>query len=297
MNDHPYMPLYFGDLLKQTLYWSGEERALLILLWAAQWWNGPLPTDLAALARAIQYDEGTFLALWNGRICSLFVDTPAGLIHQELETRRRYVERVSGTRRAAGKASGKARRTRDRRGDLSPDSGDVSEQPALVVLEQNGEQDDRTEPPTNRGARARTPIQSNPIQSRPSPEPSISGTPPVEPHSAASSLPFEPDPPPAATATTRENGRGKSAPRRRRMPPDHPTEHLRDWSRENTPRVNFDAELAMLRDHEFHDAHSDWDAVVRNWLRRAAKQTSRGGGGEDEHLTRFERHKRRLYGA
>jgi uncharacterized protein YdaU (DUF1376 family) len=29
-------------------------------------------------------------------------------------------------------------------------------------------------------------------------------------------------------------------------------------------------QLAMMRDHEFRDAHSDWDAVARNWLRRAA---------------------------
>ena len=31
-------------------------------------------------------------------------------------------------------------------------------------------------------------------------------------------------------------------------------------------------ELAKIRDHEFRDARSDWDAVTRNWLRRAAPQ-------------------------
>lgn len=78
------------------------------------------------------------------------------------------------------------------------------------------------------------------------------------------------------------------------MPANHPTEPLRTWAEQNTPRVNFDAEIALLRDHEFRDPHTDWDAVVRNWLRRAEKQPARGG---EEHLTRFERHKRRLYGA
>jgi len=31
-----------------------------------------------------------------------------------------------------------------------------------------------------------------------------------------------------------------------------------------------DRELAKIRDHQFRDAHTDWDAVTRNWLRRAA---------------------------
>lgn len=78
------------------------------------------------------------------------------------------------------------------------------------------------------------------------------------------------------------------------MPADHPTEPLRSWAEEHTPNVNFDAEIAQLRDHEFRDPHTDWDAVVRNWLRRAEKETSRRG---NDQLTRFERHKRRLYGA
>lgn len=78
------------------------------------------------------------------------------------------------------------------------------------------------------------------------------------------------------------------------MPAEHPTEPLRAWAREHTPNVDFDAEIAQLRDHEFRDPHSDWDAVVRNWLRRAAKERTRASGGE--RLTRFEQHKRRLYG-
>lgn len=32
-----------------------------------------------------------------------------------------------------------------------------------------------------------------------------------------------------------------------------------------------DRELSKIRDHQFRDAHTDWDAVTRNWLRRAAE--------------------------
>lgn len=290
MNDHPYMPLYFGDVLKQTLYWSGEERSLLILLLAAQWWNGALPRDLSKLASAIQYREETFRALWNGRVHTLFVDKPEGYIHEDTEVRKRAVSKMSGARRAAGKASGKARRAR---ADGRTNSEGVLEQRDDDVFEQDSEHDVQTKPPTPGGAYARTPIQSNPIQSKPDQEPQRSESRDAGADITSPSAPSGADPPPAATATARENGNGRAAPRRRRMPPDHPTEPLRAWASEHTPRVNFDAEMAMLRDHEFRDAHSDWDAVIRNWLRRAAKEKNRSG---DEQLTRFERHKRRLYG-
>jgi uncharacterized protein YdaU (DUF1376 family) len=279
MNDPPYMPLYLGDVLKQTLYWTGEERALLILLYAAQWWNGPLPLDLSKLAVALQYDDATFRALWNGRVHTLFDETPHGFVNDELEIRRQSVARMTGARRAAGKASGKARRERSDRHDDGIDDD---------VFEQNTEHGVRTNHGANGGSYVRTSIQSNPIQSNPDQQPKISESPPVDPNDTVAYSPSLADPPPAATANP-----GKTRPRRRRMPADHPTEPLREWARSNTPGVNFDSEIALLRDHEFRDPHSDWDAVVRNWLRRAAKQKPRG---TDEHLTRYERHKRRLYG-
>lgn len=286
MFDPPYMPLYFGDVLRRTLYWSGEERALLLLLSAAQWCSGPLPLDLSQLATALQFDEETFRRLWSGRVHTLFTATSAGFVDEELETRRENVARLSGARRAAGQASGKMRRAR-------------AEQTTDSLLEQKNEHGARTKARTNGRALVRTPIQSNPIQSRPDHKPQISESTSVAPDSKAASSPFEPepspdaDPPPAAAASNGTSENGKARPRRRRIPADHPVEALRDWATEHAPRVNFDTELALLRDHEFRDPHSDWDAVVRNWLRRAAKQTTRGG---DEQITRFERHKRRLYG-
>lgn len=297
MNEHPYMPLYFGDVLRKTLYWRGEERSLLILLMAAQWWNGPLPLDLSKLADAIQYNDATFRNLWDGRVHSLFTETPNGFIHTELEDLRRTVSRMSGARRAAGRASGKARRARSEPRESSTDAGSVLEQNAIGLLEQREGHDVQTKPRTNGGGFAQTPIQSNPIQSKPDPEPPLSAPASVVRNSISQpTLPLEPDvadPPPAATASTRTAGPGKSPARRRRLPADYATEPWRDWARENTPRVDFDAEMAMLRDHEFRDAHSDWDAVIRNWLRRAEKQPR---AQDERRLTRFEQHKRRLYG-
>jgi uncharacterized protein YdaU (DUF1376 family) len=284
MSDPPYMPLYLGDVLKQTLYWTGEERALLILLYAAQWWNGPLPLDLSKLATALQFDDATFRELWHGRVHTLFEETPNGFINEDLEIRRQTVARMSGVRRAAGKASGKARRERTDRNDDGV--GDD-------MFEQNTEHGVRTHHGMNGGSGVRTSIQSNPIHPNPDQPPQIFELASGHQNNQAALSPSEADgspdePPPVATAT-----RGKAATRRRRIPADHPTEALREWARSNTPHVNFDAELALIRDHEFRDPHSDWDAVIRNWLRRAEKQKPRS---TDEHLTRYERHKRRLYG-
>lgn len=36
-----------------------------------------------------------------------------------------------------------------------------------------------------------------------------------------------------------------------------------------------DREIAKMRDHQFHDARRDWDAVARNWLRTAAERLKR----------------------
>lgn len=287
MIDNPYMPLYFGDVLRRTLYWSGEERALLLLLSAAQWCSGPLPLDLSKLAAALQYDEEIFRKLWSGRVHRLFTATSAGFVDEELEDRRQSVARLSGARRAAGQASGKVRRAR-------------AENAGEQLLEHDTEQRVQTKHRTNGDALVRTPIQSNPIQSKSDQEPQRSESTPAETGNNAASSPSEPepspddDPPPAASASSGSNEHpAKARPRRRRIPADHPLDTLRAWARQHTPRVDFDAEMALLRDHEFRDPHSDWDAVVRNWLRRAAKQTPRA---DDQHLTRFERHKRRLYG-
>jgi uncharacterized protein YdaU (DUF1376 family) len=281
MLDHPYMPLYFGDVLRRTLYWSGEERALLLLLSAAQWCSGPLPLDLSKLACALQYDELTFRKLWGARVHTLFTITAHGFVDEELEERRASVERLSDARRAAGQASGRARRAR-------------AEQSGDNLLNQHAEQDVQANSRANGSARDRTPIQSNPNQTKPDQEilqslPADSTA--AQPDHTSTSSASDPEATPQAAS--RGDGGNRSRGRSRRIPADHPLEPLREWAREHTPRVNFDAEIALLRDHEFRDPHSDWDAVVRNWLRRASKQSTHTA--DDQHLTRFERHKRRLF--
>ena len=88
------------------------------------------------------------------------------------------------------------------------------------------------------------------------------------------------DTPPAGGSA--EGERRTSAPRRRparRMPDDWmPSVALCAWAVAECPLVDMTAELRTIRDHEFKVAHTDWDATVRNWLRREQKEMTRRSG-------------------
>ena len=273
MIEHPYMPLFFGDVLKQTVFWQGEERSLLLLLMAVQWSTGALPTNLQQLANAVQYPLETFTRLWHSHVHEQFTQTRDGLINEELEEHREHLNHLTAVRAAAGRASGKARRAKAR--------SVRREQVREHLFEQNPEQVLRTPD----SGFVRTPTHPNPDALS-----SDSGGSENSASSHDSDLLPAADPPPAAAAP-------KAPAKRKRIPSDHDTEHMREWARLNTPLADFDAEVAMLRDHEFRDAHSDWDAVLRNWLRRAhrdKRNAQRPPPGE--RVTRFEAHKRRLFG-
>lgn len=57
-----------------------------------------------------------------------------------------------------------------------------------------------------------------------------------------------------------------------------PSESVRQWAREKAPDVDFEAEYAACRDYEFKHARSDWDAVLRGWLRGEQKDINRRRG-------------------
>jgi hypothetical protein len=48
--------------------------------------------------------------------------------------------------------------------------------------------------------------------------------------------------------------------------------------------MDFEAELAKFRDHEFRDPHTDWDATACNWIRRAVDR----GDYTKKHQIRWE---------
>lgn len=57
----------------------------------------------------------------------------------------------------------------------------------------------------------------------------------------------------------------------KRCPPDFiVTEELKTWAAEACPGVDIEKQTAAFRDHQFKDAHTDWEATWRNWIRRAS---------------------------
>ena len=78
---------------------------------------------------------------------------------------------------------------------------------------------------------------------------------------------------PATPGTIIEPSKNRGR-RLRRCPPDFKPrpEDLEKMSKE-CPSVDIDAEFRLLKDHEFDKPRKDkdWDAVFRNWIRKAAK--------------------------
>jgi hypothetical protein len=54
------------------------------------------------------------------------------------------------------------------------------------------------------------------------------------------------------------------------------TAELLAWAAQKVPGVNIEAETENFRDHEFKDAHTDWPATWRKWMRRSATEIPRG---------------------
>ena len=100
----PYLPLFFGDLLAATALWTGEERALYVLLLAYQWTAGPLPKEPLKLARMAQYDPAKFRTLWK-TVGQKFNTTDGGLVNQRLEQHRAKSRQVSETNRERAKTA------------------------------------------------------------------------------------------------------------------------------------------------------------------------------------------------
>jgi hypothetical protein len=78
----------------------------------------------------------------------------------------------------------------------------------------------------------------------------------------------------ATTSGLKVTRKAKGPKPSRTMPSDFPVEEHRKWAAENHPSVDFDREMAKLRDHTFRTAHIRWGGVIRNWIRTAEERAS-----------------------
>lgn len=155
MSKQPFMPLFFGDFLASTAEWSGEERALYLLLLSYQWSMGSLPTDSKRLAKLVDYERRVFDGLWE-MVSKKFVDQDGRLFNLRLESHRERSKQIgeirSNTGRNGGIASGEARRRK-------------AEANASGLLEANAKQT-RSNGSDFAEAESNHPIHTIPIQSK-----------------------------------------------------------------------------------------------------------------------------------
>jgi hypothetical protein len=65
------------------------------------------------------------------------------------------------------------------------------------------------------------------------------------------------------------SGRAPARAPARRVPADFEVNaEMRKWATEACPHVDIDRQTEAFRDHEFRNAHKDWPAVWRQWMRR-----------------------------
>ena len=72
-------------------------------------------------------------------------------------------------------------------------------------------------------------------------------------------------------------------PKSRRCPLAYTPDAVYEWGRTHFPDVDVDAALEAMRDWEFKDAKSDWDATLRNWIRSEAKRAPRASRSTAPH--------------
>lgn len=150
----PFLPLFFGDLLASTALWSGEERALYVLLLAYQWTAGPIPKEPEKLARMTQYDPKRFKILWK-TVGEKFSTTGAGLVNSRLEQHRVKAQQVSERNQERAKTAAE-HRWASHRGDAQSNAPSIAAQNAIQsnpsYPNQEKESEDQNGPSRNRKA-------------------------------------------------------------------------------------------------------------------------------------------------
>ena len=108
MAKQPFLPLFFGDFLASTAEWSGEERALYLLILGHAWAANSVPADPERLRRLLGYDKGTFSSAWP-QVSTKFVEHEGRLYNERLEAHRMKSEELAEKRSKVGRKGAEKR--------------------------------------------------------------------------------------------------------------------------------------------------------------------------------------------
>lgn len=103
-----FLPLFFGDFLAATAEWSGEERALYLLLLGYSWSLGSIPADVEKTLRLSGWDRKAFMKCWP-TVSGKFKESDGRLLNSRLEEHRAHSHEVGKRRAEAGSKGGSKR--------------------------------------------------------------------------------------------------------------------------------------------------------------------------------------------
>lgn len=109
MSTTPYMQLYVGDYLSDTLHLTTEQHGAYLLLLITMWKaDARLPNDAAKLARIARCTPKKWLSIWP-EISDFFLVDGEWIFNERLSKEHKKVEGLSEKRRAAGSVGGTAK--------------------------------------------------------------------------------------------------------------------------------------------------------------------------------------------
>ncbi|HWG75488.1 MAG TPA: YdaU family protein [Steroidobacteraceae bacterium] len=98
----PYMPVFIGDLLRETSGWTTEEFGAYLKLLFVQWDNGPLPDEPDRLAAICGIPVERFIEIWE-TLEHRFAEVDGGLVHEATAARREQYARYRETQSLKGR--------------------------------------------------------------------------------------------------------------------------------------------------------------------------------------------------
>jgi uncharacterized protein YdaU (DUF1376 family) len=230
-----------------------EHGAYMLLLMAAWTRGGILPKRAGALASITKLS----LAEWDcvsEAVLPFFIESEEGYRHKRVSEEYEKAQRLSEARREIGKLGGRPKKQNETKGKPiglanGKQTGNLNETPAQVA-------------------------RPSPLQ-LPS---EVSNSVPIGPElERAGATPAQRAMALELIETVRSPDKPKAPKPSRRAPSEWaPSEATtQTLAAEGYQPGQLERELAILRDHEFKTARSDWDACFRNWVRRSSPQTLR----------------------
>jgi uncharacterized protein YdaU (DUF1376 family) len=132
MSAAPFMQLYVGDYLADTLDLTTEQHGAYLLLLMAMWRaDGSLPNDPQKLARFARVHPPRWAKVW-AEIARFFVEADGRITNERLTKEREKAVHKSNSRAASGSLGGRAKALKSKDTDVAnatvlPKHGQISE--------------------------------------------------------------------------------------------------------------------------------------------------------------------------